>query len=737
MEEKEKQQEKGEALDITLEEILREFGSFGEEEQEVLPAQPGESGVSSDTVRLDEITRALRKTEPEVAQTQRFAPVEDDSLEKTASFSPVQEGDLEQTLRFKPVADAELEQTLVDLEQTLRFVPLEEDPELAQTLRFGPVEAEQEPPVIRTPEVPRKPKAEPYAEGWEPEYEMPMGEYIPPEPIVFRPKSRLGELKRKLVEGPERRYYELSERGVGKLQLAMFLQLLVVALAAATTVLYALGVIGPERVKLVIFCQFLSLLLSALFGSYQLMEGIADLFKGHFSLNTLLIFSLLACLADGVLGFRQLRIPSCAAFSLNMLTCLWSAYHKRTTEQGQMDTLRKATRLDSLVSDPDYYEGRQGFLRGQGQVEDFMDRYQAPSGFDKTVSVYALVALGMSIAIGVTAGVLHSMTLGVQAAAATLLTGVPATLFITTSRPMAILERRLHQLGTVICGPKAVKQLSRPGSFPLEETDLFPGGAVKLNGVKFYGSREPDLVIAYAAALMNACGGTMAPLMSQLLESRSGYHYDAEGLRHYPGGIGAEVDGEAVLAGSMAFLRSMGVEIPDGTRVNQAVYVAIDGEFSGVFAVTYQKLRSAATGLHTLCAYRRLMPVMVTRDFMLSESFVRSRFGCNTRRMAFPEPEIRQALAEKRAPEDAQTLAVTTKDGLASMAYAVTGARALQGACKAGMVVQLLGGILGIAMMLVLAVLGAAELLTPVNVLLYQLLWTVPGLLITEWTRSV
>jgi len=37
----------------------------------------------------------------------------------------------------------------------------------------------------------------------------------------------------------------------------------------------------------------------------------------------------------------------------------------------------------------------------------------------------------------------------------------------------------------------------------------------------------------------------------------------------------------------------------------------------------------------------------------------------------------------------------------------------------------------------VLAVLGAQELLTPANMLLYQLIWTVPGILITEWTRAI
>jgi len=39
--------------------------------------------------------------------------------------------------------------------------------------------------------------------------------------------------------------------------------------------------------------------------------------------------------------------------------------------------------------------------------------------------------------------------------------------------------------------------------------------------------------------------------------------------------------------------------------------------------------------------------------------------------------------------------------------------------------------------MLALTLLGAIELLTPVRVLLYELVWMIPGLLITEWTRTL
>ena len=680
MDEKEKQ-----PGEFELDDILKEFAPDGENTSEeaediliwdgILPART-ETAHSpiSDTVRLDEITKAVKQQESAVN-------------DETVAFTPVNEA------------------------------PEQED--------------------VYTPPASGEPPVEPYSEAWEPEYEQPIGEYIPPEPIVFRPKSRLQELKRKLVAGPEKRYYDLSELGLGKLQLAILSNFLVAVVSAGSTAMYTLGMIPEERTKFVIFLQFLSLLLSAVFGSYQLMEGFTDIFKKRFSLNSLLIFSLMACLADGILCLQQVRIPCCAAFSLNMTMSLWSAYQKRNAEMGQMDTMRKATCLDSVVKVSDYYEGRAGLLRGEGQVEDFMDTYNAPSGPEKTMHVYALVVLAVSICIGVAGSYFYSIALGIQAFAAALLVAVPATAYITLSRPMAVLERRLHKLGTVLCGWQGVKGFSGSIVFPLTDADLFPSGAIKLNGVKFYGQRDPDEVVSYAAALMNVCGGSLAPLFSQLLESRNGYHYDAENLHYYPGGIGAEINEEAVLAGSLQFMQDMGVDMPEGTRVNQAIYVAVDGSLNGVFAISYNKSKSTAHGLNTLCSYRRLTPVMTGGDFMLTESFLRSKFSVNTRRMEFPQQDVRQELLDKQPAEDARALAMTTREGLAGFAFAVTGARALRSASIVGVTVHMLGGILGLVIMLVLALLGAENLLTPANVLLYDLIWMIPGLLITEWTRSV
>ena len=49
----------------------------------------------------------------------------------------------------------------------------------------------------------------------------------------------------------------------------------------------------------------------------------------------------------------------------------------------------------------------------------------------------------------------------------------------------------------------------------------------------------------------------------------------------------------------------------------------------------------------------------------------------------------------------------------------------------------MVAGILGMLIVLALLLLGALHLLTPANMFLYQLVWMLPGLLITQWTKTV
>ncbi len=686
-----------EIQDFDLDDILNEFHE--EPDQELPEVEPDEE--------LEELLQMPQLTITPVEV--RTSGVMDQLLEEPED-APAEEAVPETTMVFEPV-DEELAQLLA------------EEPALSEdvTLRLEDMDLEPE----QTEEAPTV----------EPAFEV-EPEFIPP-PILFKP-SRLKVLKKKLVEGPEKRYYALSEVGVGKLQAAILASVLVVALCAAITTMFTMDMVPANRLRLVIFSQVLAMLVSGLLGSHLMVDSIADILKGRFGVNTLLTLTFAACIADGIFCLMDLRVPCCAAFSLEMTFALMARYQKRTTEMSQMDTMRKATRLNGIIKVEDFCEDKPGFLRTDGEVEDFMDNYDKLSGPEVFQSIYAGLSLIACIAIAAFAGMRHGVSLGVQIFAASLLVAVPATFFVAVSRPAAILEKRLHMVGTVLCGWDGVKDLCGRAVYPLRDEDLFPHGSTKLNGVKFYGDRDPDEVVAYTAALITAGGGGLVPVFQQLRSSRSAPEYGVENFQNYGnGGIGGEVEGEPVLLGTLTFLQDMGVEIPEGTMVSQAVYVSIDGQLSAVCAISYARMRSAAAGLVTLNGYRKITPVMLCGDFMLTEEFIRSKFDIKTRRIKFPTREEREEMKSRRPDPEEPVLAMTTRDELVSAAYAITGAKALRQATKLAVTIHLVGGVLGLVIMLVLAYLGSTALLTPTNILLYQLVWAIPGLLVTEWTRVV
>lgn len=562
-------------------------------------------------------------------------------------------------------------------------------------------------------------------------------EQIPaPKPILFR--SKLGDLKRKLVSGPEKRYYDLTEIGLGRVQIAIFLCFLIVVACAGGTALYSMSAVLPNRMRLLIFSQVLAMMVSALLGCYVLMDGILDLVTGKFSLNSMLFLTLAACAADAVFCLQELRVPCCAAFSLEMTFALWNRSLRRSTEIGQMDTLRKATILDGLVKVPEYFGSRPGILRTEGRVEDFMDNYNARTAPEKALSIYALLAVLVSVIIAVVAGMRHSLSMGLQVLSTSMLVATPASAFISQSRPAAILERRLHMVGTVICGWKGVQTLCGKASFPVNDRDLFPLGAIKLNGVKFFGEREPEDVIACAAALMRENGGGLEPVFTQLLKSRGGPMLAVEELTLYPsGGVGGVMGGETMLMGTAKFLQEQGVTIPDDAMIHQAVYFAVEQTLTAVFALQFSRTKASAGGLVTLGSCRKIRPLVLSNNFLLTPELIKEKFKVRTKRIDFPQRDVRRELEEIQPSEELIAAALVTQRNLSSAAYAVTGAKTLRSTCRVGMVLHIVAGVVGILIMYALAYLGELELLSPLNILMYQVVWMLPAILITEWTRTV
>ncbi len=630
-----------------------------------------------------------------------------------------------------------------DPEDTLRLEDASQ-----HTVALGPEEdvkeyvpkAKAKPVQIR--EEPKKPQAEParepmqdfFSDAWEPEYEEPIGEYTAP--IPFQPQRKV-QPNVKERSDPEKRYRQLRNRNYGAQQAGIFVHLLLFVLSALPAVLFALDVIRADSMKVYGLVQLLFMLVAALVGRYRLADAITELLQRKMSTQTLLLVTFLLCIVDTIVCLNSTRLPFCAVFNFQILMAQVAAYQAQLTELSQMDTLRKAQNLHAVVRCEDFYEGRPAFMTADGEKEDFLEVYDLPTDPQRVLNCYCLVTMLASVVLGILGAVRGGMGAGWQVMLSTMLLALPASALISQTGPARVLEKRLHKLGAVICGWQGVSLSGGRAVYPLQHTDIFPEGSVDLNGMKFPGKVAPERVLEFAASMISQEGGGLTDPFLRQVSSRGGHLHPVEDMNSYDGGLSALVDGAPTILGNMEFMEQMGVELPENTRLSQAVYIAIDGELAGVFAVAIKRSKAASGGLKTLCADPFLEPAVVSEDFLVTSELLRMRFSANTDRIELLEQPVRQTLSGFSVPEDAPAVALVSRSGLAQKAFPVTGARALKLASILGVVIHMLAGCLGLAAAVILAWVGGAALLSAGNVVLYSLLWLVPGWLITQWTRFI
>ena len=123
------------------------------------------------------------------------------------------------------------------------------------------------------------------------------------------------------------------------------------------------------------------------------------------------------------------------------------------------------------------------------------------------------------------------------------------------------------------------------------------------------------------------------------------------------------------------------------------------------------------------------MPVLATRDFMITPQFLKQRYKIPPEHIEFPIVEERAALSEPGAVRAGKQGALMARSSFASFAGSVVAARGLRGTAILSICVAIAGSVLGVSLMFVLTFLGADLAASCWNLFLYTVLWLLPGLL--------
>ena len=474
----------------------------------------------------------------------------------------------------------------------------------------------------------------------------------------------------------------------------------------------------------------------------------------------LLLVNLVLCRQVPLYGFRRLREGCCTgallislAVPVSAADCLLCLFHAGRTaaapyapavsaalffaqlgisreSRGDSDSFRTA----SLDDHPPYLvtETGRGACKQRGNLRGFYTTARRndyalwlQTVFLPLILMASLVFAGLtSLGAGRGSDFLLNWS-------ATLTAGATFSLPLCWGLPWARLTRRQQKSGCAVAGWDGANRIGKRRSLILTDSDLFPPGTIRLNGVKVYGE-ELGKASAYAAAIAHGAGCGLERVFDALAVGEGAPRETAGDLSFYEqGGFGCTIHGESVLLGPASFMRKQSVRLPGNINLKTGVFLAIDHQLAAVFAVKYEAAESVDYALRMM-RRSRIMPILAVRDPNITPALLKRKFQKRLK-VEFPDLTSRVALSE--AEEDrGLPRALLLREGLLPYAEAVVGSRRLRTAVRRASWLSMIGSAAGVLLTAYLVSLQKFDLLTPLSLSVFLLLWTLPVLLMSDWT---
>ena len=430
------------------------------------------------------------------------------------------------------------------------------------------------------------------------------------------------------------------------------------------------------------------------------------------------------------------RETFCAIAALALAFTMMGNYMKRNGLRVACRTASSAGEPYLVTLDEGKWNGQDAYAKWSGEPLGFGRQLQAPDGAERVYHVMAPLILLACFLFSV----LSSLGRGrpedlLWCLSATLSAASSLSATLCYAIPWRALSLRLAKSGAALAGWDGVVGTSGRSSILLTDHDLFPPGTVSLNGIKIFGDFPVEKVIGVTATLIRDSGCGLDKLFHDLLRAQGAtYRRSSDFCCYEGGGVSAVIRNEVVLVGSASFMHLMEVPLPQGLHVKNAVFCAIDGDLAGLFALKYTLHGTVEPALYALIQ-NRIAPVLATRDFNIIPAMLQQRFKLPADRMEFPAVERRVELSSQEQEHSSVLTAVLCREGVGPFTEAAVGAKRLRTAVRASAWLTCLGSCAGTVLAFYLTFMAAYTSLTPLNLLVFLLMWLVPTVLISNWVN--
>lgn len=457
--------------------------------------------------------------------------------------------------------------------------------------------------------------------------------------------------------------------------------------------------------------------------------GIMSIVKLKLHASALIVVSCLLCMIDAFLSAANVGekvVPFCVIPSLTiaftLLGCIMNARSNRVI----FNTAAAARRPYVLTAESELSGGDITLVKGRKPVDGIVRRTEEDgpdeSVFGVLTPYFIIAALVLSI---VAAAVSKSFPSFAHILSGIFVCAAPIAMLITFPLPFFISIKSLIRSGSTIAGWSGLYDIGKAKHLIITDSDLFPKGCVKISRTRVFAGMQPERIISFAGSIISASGSAMVSPFNELMRKAGGSLMTVEAFSvHESGGLTAMVDGESVYCGNAAFMRLMGVVLPDKYVLNNGVYVAVAGVICGVFEMEYTASDAVRDALAELVGSDR-HAIFAVRDFNITPSMLSVKFDMPTDGFDFPPYSERYAISGAEPSEGSKPSALLSREGLSPLVSLADHGKALFNRIRLSVMLSVMSAVIGMIVMFIISLNALPGVVTALSYLLAWLLITI------------
>lgn len=474
----------------------------------------------------------------------------------------------------------------------------------------------------------------------------------------------------------------------------------------------------------------LIMMISVMFCGLDIITtGIMSIVRFKLHASALIVVSCLLCMIDAFLSAASVSekvVPFCVIPALTIAFTLLGSVMNARSNKIILNTAAASKHPYVVTAESELSGGDITLVKGRKPIDGIVRRTEEDgpdeSVFGVLTPYFVVAALVLSI---IAAVISKSFSSFAHILSGIFVCAAPIAMLLTFPLPFFISIKSLIRSGSTIAGWSGLYDIGKAKHLIVTDGDLFPKGCVKISRTRVFAGMEPERIISFAGSIISASGSAMVHPFAELMRKAGGGLMPVEAFSvHESGGLTAMIDGEDVYCGNAAFMRLMGVILPEKYVLNNGVYIAVAGVICGVFEMEYITSDAVKSALEELVGSDR-HAIFAVRDFNITPSMLSVKFDMPTDGFDFPPYSERYAISGAEPSEASKPAALISREGLSALVSLADHGKMLFSRIRLSVMLSVISAVIGMLVMFILSLSALPSVVTALSYLLAWLLITV------------